>query len=91
MSLYCLLPIAHLVLKSYNFFWPHDQSFIEQAEGQDGILALFPFVRLLLRKYMFSSLHSLCAKHSSKCADASKQCQIFFLILISPGGKTQTP
>ena len=27
MSLYCLLPIAHLVLKSHNFFWPHDQSF----------------------------------------------------------------
>ena len=53
MSLYCLLPIAHLVLKSYNFFWPHDQSFIEQAEGQDGILAFFPFVRLLLRNYVF--------------------------------------
>ena len=43
MSLYCLLPIAHLVLKSHNFFWPHDQSFIEQAQGQDGILAFFRF------------------------------------------------
>ena len=77
MSLYCPLPIAHLVLKCHNFFWPYHKSFIDQAwSGQDGILAFF-FFWLISSKVLTSHLRWCYARRfATTIFSATQRCNI---------------
>ena len=77
MSLYCPLPIAHLVLKCHNFFWPYHKSFIDQAwSGQDGKLAFF-FFWLISSKVLTSHLRWCYARRfATTIFSATQRCNI---------------
>ena len=73
MSLYCPLPIAHLVLKCHNFFWPYHKSFIDEEWGQDGRI----FFWLISSKVLTSHLRWCYARRfATTIFSATQRCNI---------------